>query len=82
VVANPELVIAVPGVGEKTAAKIVRSAREYLGLEVEGPTADDGQVEGEPEQDAQEALLVAEGSSAGSEGAERTEGTEVTGGER
>jgi N utilization substance protein A len=83
VVASPELVIAVPGVGEKTAAKIVRSAREYLGLEVEGPAADDGQAdEGDPEPEAQEALLVGEGSSGGTDGTERTEGTEVTGGER
>jgi N utilization substance protein A len=83
VVASPELVIGVPGVGEKTAAKIVRSAREHLGLEVESPAAEDGpEGEGEPEQDAEEPLLVAEGSSGGSEGTERTDGTEATGGER
>jgi len=52
IVANPAAVIEVAGIGDKTAAKIVRSAREYLGLETGVPeasgAADVPGVEGEP----------------------------------
>jgi N utilization substance protein A len=96
VVASPEAVIEVPGVGDKTAAKLVLSARRHLGLEAAAErgaaaaTAEDGSPEKKDKKDEnddndeseEEALLVAEGSSAGSESNERGDGSGVAGGER
>jgi N utilization substance protein A len=94
VVASPEAVIEVPGVGEKTAAKLVLSARRHLGLEAaaeDGDAASAAEAPEGPEQPEQkhendeseeEALLVAEGSSSGSESNERGDGSGVAGGER
>jgi N utilization substance protein A len=72
VVANPEAVIEVSGVGDKTASKIVRLAREHLGLEAETERED---IADESEG---EALLVGESA----EGADQAEGSDATGGER
>ena len=89
IVASPEAVIEVPGIGDKTAAKIVRSAREHLGLETAGEVeAEARDVEQEPmaatgEDDGEEeALLVGEGASGVTDGADRGDGSDATGGER
>jgi N utilization substance protein A len=82
IVANPAAVIEVPGIGDKTASKIVRSARERLGLVTEG---EEGPVEagGDGGDDGEEeALLVGEGASGASDGAERSDGSDASGGER
>ncbi|MGH9389901.1 MAG: transcription termination factor NusA, partial [Vicinamibacteria bacterium] len=75
IVANPAAVIEVAGIGDKTAAKIVRSAREYLGLETAGEERSEARdVEQEPmaagpeeseggDDGEEEALLVGEGAS-------------------
>ncbi len=49
IVANPAAVIEVAGIGDKTAAKIVRSARVHLGLEAGDPGVSDAGPEGEAE---------------------------------
>jgi transcription termination/antitermination protein NusA len=119
IVASPEAVINVSGVGEKTAAKLVEAARRHLGLETsaeaaEGPEGNEGsegadaeraeneEAIGGPEggsppandegggvaevndsQDGEkEALLVGENASGGSDGGDRGDGSDVTGGER
>jgi N utilization substance protein A len=87
VVASPEAIIDVPGVGEKTAAKLVLSARKRLGLE-SGVEEEDGGATDSPrspesnDESGEEALLVAEGTSAGSESNERGDGSGIAGGER
>jgi len=103
IVANPAAVIEVAGIGDKTAAKIVRSARVHLGLEAgdaevsEAAVAADGEGEpispdGGPDEpveedtengdDEEEALLVGEGASGVTDGADRGDGSDATGGER
>ncbi len=89
IVASPEAVIEVPGIGDKTAAKIVRSAREHLGLSTAGEVEAEGRdVEREPmaatgEDDGEEeALLVGDGASGITDGADRGDGSDATGGER
>jgi hypothetical protein len=81
IVASPATVVEVAGIGDKTAAKIVRSARAHLGLETpEDPgLAANGDESGDGED---EALLVAEGASGVSDGADRGDGSDATGGER
>ena len=81
IVASPAAVVEVPGVGEKTAEKIVRLAREHLGLETADsePAAAD---ESEGDDGEEEALLVGEGASGVEGGADRGEGSDGTGGER
>ncbi|HEY7818771.1 MAG TPA: helix-hairpin-helix domain-containing protein, partial [Vicinamibacteria bacterium] len=78
IVASPAAVVEVPGVGEKTAEKIVRLAREHLGLE----TADSEPSPTDEADDEEEALLVGEGASGVEGGADRGEGSDGTGGER
>ncbi len=74
IVANPDAVVEVSGIGDKTASKIVRSARVHLGLATDGvDVSDDGE---------EEALLVGEGASAVSDAADRGDGSDATGGER
>jgi hypothetical protein len=91
IVANPAAVIEVAGIGDKTAAKIVRSAREYLGLptESEGSDASGAADEtggnderGDDGDGEEEAALVGEGASGVSDGADRGDGSDATGGER
>ena len=94
IVASPAAVLEVPGIGDKTAVKIVRSAREHLGLETAGEEeaeARDGEHEpmaagpeegGESDDGEEEALLVGEGASGVTDGADRGDGSDATGGER
>ena len=94
IVASPEAVIEVAGIGDKTAAKIVRSAREHLGLatageeeaearDVEPEPMAAGPEEGDEGDDGEEdALLVGEGASGVTDGADRGDGSDATGGER
>jgi N utilization substance protein A len=98
IVANPAAVIEVAGIGDKTAAKIVRSARVHLGLEtgdpevsdvsdaseaeVEAISPDEPDEETEDGDDEEEALLVGEGASGVTDGADRGDGSDATGGER
>jgi N utilization substance protein A len=89
IVASPEAVIEVPGIGDKTAAKIVRSARERLGLatagevEAEAPDVEQVPMAATGEDDGEEeALLVGEGASGVTDGADRGDGSDATGGER
>lgn len=115
IVATPEAVIGVPGVGEKTAAKLVQAARRHLGLDsaegAEGGEAGEGAALAEPAQSAneesphatdededvggvaivedksrqdaeEEALLVGEKATGASDGGDRSDVSDVTGGER
>ncbi|MGH9318647.1 MAG: transcription termination factor NusA [Vicinamibacteria bacterium] len=90
IVASPAGVIEVPGVGEKTATKIVVAARRHLGLETaseeQNPEGgEDLQESGDDEHGddgEEEALLVGEGASGVPDGADRGDGSDATGGER
>ncbi len=89
IVASPSAVVEVPGVGEKTAEKIVRLAREHLGLETADPprmSADEAAADEPDKEDGgdgeEEALLVGEGASGVEGGADRGDGSDGTGGER
>jgi 5'-3' exonuclease len=76
IVASPAAVVEVPGIGDKTAAKIVRSAREHLGLETSGPETSDVAEVSESEDEP-----MASDGSKGSDGTDEEDGDDGNDGE-